>query len=80
MTPERFRELMAITGDDRLRLSRLLGYASENSLRQFEKGLIRMSPERSAWLERYAKVRARANEKVDEWVRKNPVRAGKQID
>jgi hypothetical protein len=64
MTRERYLELVAIIGEDRITLAKLLGYKSENSLRHCEAGRAMLPPEKAAWLERYAKHRQRTHETV----------------
>ena len=61
MTPERLREVIAVIGRSRGNLARLLGYASEASLRQAERGRARLPNDKACWLERYAA-----------WLKKNP--------
>lgn len=72
MSPERLREIIATTGRDRLALARMLGYGSENSLRQCETGKQALPDDKARWLERYSKVRARHAKAEEEWLEKNP--------
>lgn len=72
MTPERLREIIAATGRDRRELARMLGYGSENSLRQAEAGKAALPEDKARWLERYAKVRARHAASEADWLEKNP--------
>ena len=72
MTPERVRQLVAMTGEDRPALARMLGYKSENSLRQCEDGKATLRPDRAAWLEAYAKFRMKQASALTVWLRKNP--------
>jgi hypothetical protein len=61
MTPERLRQIIATIGRSRGNLARLLGYASEASLRQAERGRARLPDDKASWLERYAA-----------WLKNNP--------
>jgi hypothetical protein len=70
LTPERLRQITARL--DRKALARLLSYSSENSLRQCEDGKQRLPPDKAAWLERYARMRARQAEAEAAWLEKNP--------
>lgn len=72
MTPERLRELVAMTGEDRRELARMLGFASDNSLRQCEAGKATLRQDKAAWLEAYAKFRARQLSALTVWLQKNP--------
>ncbi len=72
MTPERLREVIAATGRDRRELARMLGYGSENSLRQAEAGKQALGDDKAKWLERYAKVRSRQAKREAAWLGKNP--------
>ena len=72
MTPDRLKELMTMSGTDRSTLSRLLGYASENSLRQAEIGDATLPASKAAWLERYAQFRSEQIAALDAWLQKNP--------
>ncbi len=72
MTPERLREIIASTGRDRRELARMLGYGSENSLRQAEAGKQAIGEDKARWLERYAKVRSRHAKSESAWLGKNP--------
>jgi hypothetical protein len=67
------QELILATGRDRSELARLLGYRSENSLRQMESGKQALPAAKAAWLERYAKHRRRLAKAETEWLEKNPV-------
>jgi hypothetical protein len=77
MTLERLRELIAMTGDQRPTLAHLLGYNSENSLRQCESGKASLPPEKAEWLERYATMRARQDAVITDWLQKNPAPGSK---
>jgi hypothetical protein len=70
MTPERLRQITAQL--DRKALSKLLGYSSENSLRQCEAGKQALSADKAAWLERYARMRARQAAAEAAWIAGNP--------
>jgi transcriptional regulator with XRE-family HTH domain len=72
MSPERLRELIAMTGLERRELARLLGYGSDNSLRQCERGKATLPADKAKWLEGYAKLRARHAEQIAKWLQKNP--------
>ncbi len=72
MTPARLREIIAATGRDRRELARMLGYGSENSLRQAENGKQVLPDDKARWLERYAKVRTRHAASEAGWLEKNP--------
>jgi hypothetical protein len=72
MTPARTRELVAQTGLDRRELARLLGYGSENSLRQCETGKARLPADKAAWLETFARFMARWHAGKDRWLENNP--------
>jgi hypothetical protein len=72
MSPERLREVTAATGRDRRELARMLGYASENSLRQAEAGLQTLPGAKARWLEAYSKMRARHADVELRWLEKNP--------
>lgn len=54
------------------RAADLLGYRSENSLRQILAGAAVLSDTRAAWLRRYAKLRDRQAREESEWLAKNP--------
>jgi len=82
-TPARIREIVSATGRDRLTLARMLGYRSENSLRQAEAGKQTLSEDKVRWLKRYAQMRSRilksqemmlASDMESEkaWLEKNP--------
>lgn len=77
MTPDRLREIIAATGRDRRELARMLGYGSENSLRQAEAGKQAISADKARWLERYAKIRLRHAASETAWLGKNPPPNGK---
>lgn len=77
MTPERLREIIAATGRDRRELARMLGYGSENSLRQAEAGKQEIPDDKARWLEQYARVRARHAKSEAAWLQKNPPPAEK---
>jgi hypothetical protein len=66
------QHLIAATGRDRRDLARMLGYGSENSLRQVEAGKQALPADKAAWLARYAKVRARHAASEAAWLQKNP--------
>jgi len=72
MTPERLRELIAMTGLERRELARLLGYGSDNSLRQCEAGKASLPADKAKWLAAYAKFRQRQAEALQNWLAKNP--------
>lgn len=72
MTPDNLRHLIAQTGDDRRHLARMLGYASENTLRQCESGRQSLPPDKAEWLERYAKFRVRQIKMLVGWMGRNP--------
>lgn len=61
-----------MTGDDRRVLARLLGYGSDNSLRQCEAGKAALPTDKASWLEKYAKIRARQTETLTNWLLRNP--------
>lgn len=69
-------DLIATIGLDRSELARMLGYASENSLRQAEAGRQSLPADKLAWLVAYAKLRAPFLAKLAkaeaEWLKKNP--------
>lgn len=71
------REIIAATGRDRRDLARMLGYGSENSLRQAESGKQALPADKMAWLDRYAKLRARHAKSEAAWLEKNPAPAEK---
>lgn len=50
----------------------LLGYRSENSLRQILAGAAVLPEARAAWLRRYVKMRERLWREESEWLAKNP--------
>jgi hypothetical protein len=66
------RELIQATGRDRRDLARMLGYGSENSLRQAESGKQALPVAKLRWLTRYAKLRERHAKAEAEWLEKNP--------
>ncbi len=70
MTPERLREITAQL--DRRELARLLGYSSENSLRQCEAGKASLPADKAAWLDAYAKMHTRRIKAEIDWLAKNP--------
>lgn len=72
MTPDRYRELVAQTGRDRRELARLLGYGSENSIRQCETGKARLPADKAAWLESYARFEAKCAAARKRWIERNP--------
>lgn len=72
MTPERLRKLIKQTGLERKVLVRLLGYSSDNSLRQCEEGKATLPDTRALWLEGYARMRARHAAAEAAWIEKNP--------
>ena len=69
---QRIRDLIAATGRDRRVLARLLGYASDNSLRQIERGRAALPYDKAAWLKRYGELRQRLAQQEREWLEKNP--------
>jgi hypothetical protein len=72
MTHDHIRELIAATGRGRRELARMLGYRSENSLRQAEAGKRTISDAEVKWLERYARLRTRLATMEAAWLEKNP--------
>jgi hypothetical protein len=70
MTPERLRQITAQL--DRKALSKMLGYSSENSLRQCEAEKQALPADKAAWLERYARMRARQAAAEAAWIARNP--------
>jgi transcriptional regulator with XRE-family HTH domain len=72
MSPERLREIIVATGRDRRELARMLGYASENSLRQAEAGKQALPEDKTTWLAAYARMRLRHSSKEAEWLANNP--------
>jgi hypothetical protein len=72
VTPDHIREVIAATDRGRRELARMLGYASENSLRQVEAGKMTLSGAQSKWLERYAGLRAKLAKIEAAWLGKNP--------
>lgn len=72
MTPDRLREIIAATGRGRRELARMLGYGSENSLRQAEAGKQAISDDKVRWLERYARMREQRAASETSWLAKNP--------
>lgn len=72
MTPDSLRDLITQTGDDRRLLARLLGYRSDNSLRQWEAGKAIPPHDKLVWLKAYAKFRSRQVAALDVWLAKNP--------
>lgn len=72
MSPERLKQLIAMTGQDRRELARLLGYGSDNSLRQCEAGKATLPEDKARWLERYAKVKAGQHKALAAWLKLNP--------
>jgi hypothetical protein len=72
MTPERLRELVEMTELDLRTLAARLGYSGYNSLNQCLRGTATLSPGRAAWLERYAKFRAKQTAADEAWREKNP--------
>jgi transcriptional regulator with XRE-family HTH domain len=73
MTPERLRAVILATGRERRELARLLGYGSENSLRQAEAGKQALPAAKALWLEGYAQLRAHLMELEAEWLKRNPL-------
>lgn len=73
MTPDQVRDLIAKTGRDRLAVSKLLGYRSENSLRRCEDGTATLPATKARWLERYAKFRQKQLADEADWIARNPV-------
>ena len=67
------RELVMATGRDRRDLARMLGYGSENSLRQAETGKQALPADKARWLARYAQLRQRHAISEAAWLEKNPV-------
>ena len=53
-------------------LAALLGYRSENSLRQVLEGRAVLPDARAAWLRMYADMRESAHKAEREWLRKHP--------
>jgi len=53
MTPDRLKHLIEQSGHTRRQLSRLLGYRSEHSLRQCERGETALPADKAQWLEKY---------------------------
>ena len=72
MSPERLKELIAMTGLERRELARLLGYGSDNSLRQCEAGKAALPADKAKWLEGYAKLRAKHVAALSAWLERNP--------
>jgi len=66
-------DLLAATGRDRRWLARLLGYRSENSLRQIEAGKAALPPDKLAWLARYAALRQRHAAAEARWLAENKI-------
>ena len=69
---DRLREVIAAIGRGRRELARMLGYRSENSLRQAEAGKRTISDAEGKWLERYAGLRSRLATMEAAWLAKNP--------
>jgi hypothetical protein len=61
------------TGRSRREVARLLGFASENSLRRCEEGSSALRADRAAWLESYARLRVRLARTEADWLEKNPM-------
>ena len=72
MTPARLKQIIAVIGRDRTDLARMLGYASENSLRQAEDGKAMLTPLCTEWLERYGRFWERHAKADAEWLKNNP--------
>lgn len=72
MTPARLRKLIDQIGLERKVLARLLGYGSDNSLRQCESGTATLPDGRAVWLEGYARLRTRHAALEAAWLAKNP--------
>lgn len=66
------RDLIAATGRDRRDLARMLGYGSDNSLRQAESGKQALPADKARWLAAYARMRTRHAKAEAEWLAKNP--------
>ena len=63
---------MIAQAGDRRELARLLGYSSDNSLRQCEAGKASLPAAKAKWLTGYAKFRQRQAEALQNWLEKNP--------
>lgn len=72
LSPEELRDAIAKTGQHRREIARLLGYRSDNSLRQCEQGQGTLPEDKAKWLVRYARLRARHTREVEEWLMENP--------
>ena len=70
MTPERLRQITDQL--DRRDVARLLGYRSDNSLRQCERGKQSLPEEKAAWLETYAAMKAEQAHAEAAWLAENP--------
>lgn len=60
-----------MTGDSRPVVARVLGYKTEASLRQCERGEAVLPSCKAALLEAYAKFRAKQNAALSAWLKKN---------
>jgi hypothetical protein len=69
---EQVRLRVAQTGLQRKVLTRLLGFRSDNSLRQCEQGLSALSPEKAAWLAGYAALCVRLDTERAQWLAEHP--------
>jgi hypothetical protein len=65
--------LIAMTGKPVRELARMLGFASDNSIRQMLAGNQTLPPDKLAWLEGYARLRARHAEAEADWLKKHPM-------
>ena len=72
MTPERLKQLIEQSGHTRREVARLLGYRSEHSLRQCERGEATLPADKAQWLEKYAKYREGQTLARDLWLLVNP--------
>lgn len=71
MTPERLRQ---ITSEiiDRNTLTRMLGYRSNNSVRQWESGKCILPAIKAQWIEAYVEFRTKQMEEESAWIARNP--------
>src|SRR4051794_31171897 len=78
LSPEQVRRLIMQTGLKRKVLVRLLGYNSDNSLRQCETGKAVLPADKAVWLRDYAALRSHHAAIERAWLQANPSPNAKQ--
>jgi len=72
VTPSEFQVLLARIGRSKRALAQMLGYGSENTMRQVEAGTQSLPEEQIRWLQAYANMREKARETEAKWLLKHP--------